>query len=139
MTSFHGFHPYHHVDVRLLPFNGSIRTITLTTGLSKCFHQYNINILLLRFFTTFLTIIQWWRDVTWKGTYQGLYTLIVIKGLRSDIIIFILSEVLFFYFFWASTEDSHLKQKSIYTYIYICLCIDPLLVSTYLTHFKFLS
>ena len=54
-----------------------------------------------------LTIIQWWRDVTREGTYQGLHTKIVTKGLRWAIILFIVSEVLFFVsFFWAFFHSS---------------------------------
>ena len=42
---------------------------------------------------TVLTIIQWWRDVTQGGTYQGLHTKIVTKGLGWGIILFIVSEI----------------------------------------------
>ena len=52
-------------------------------------------------FCILYSIIQWW-DVTREGTYQGLHTKIVTKGLRWGIILFIVSEVLFFVsFFWA--------------------------------------
>ena len=102
MTSSFRHHPYHLVDIRPWPLTGSIRAIILTTGLVKWFHQYRINLLILGFIATLLTIIQWWRDVTREGTYQGLHTSIVVKGLRWGIILFILSEVLFFFsFFWA--------------------------------------
>lgn len=101
MTTSHG-HPYHLVDISPWPLTGSVSAIILTTGLVKWFHQFNINLLLLRFLAIVLTIIQWWRDITREGTYQGLHTRVVIKGLRCGIILFILSEVLFFFsFFWA--------------------------------------
>lgn len=49
-----------------------------------------------------LIIINWWRDVTREGALQGFHTAIVISGLRWGIILFITSEVLFFFaFFWA--------------------------------------
>lgn len=102
MSSSHGHHPYHLVNIRPWPLTGSIRAIILTTGLIKWFHQYNMSLFLLRLVAILLTIIQWWRDITREGTYQGLHTFIVIKGLRWGIILFILSEVLFFFsFFWA--------------------------------------
>ena len=102
MTSSHGIHAYHLVDIRPWPLTGSIRAIILTTGLVKWFHQFNIDLLVLGTLATVLTIIQWWRDITREGTYQGLHTRIVIKGLRWGIILFIVSEVLFFFsFFWA--------------------------------------
>ena len=40
-------------------------------------------------------IIQWWRDTVREGTYQGLRTTFVTKGLRWGIILFIIYEVLF--------------------------------------------
>lgn len=49
-----------------------------------------------------LTIIQWWRDVIREGTFQGHHTLKVTRGLRLGMILFIISEVCFFFaFFWA--------------------------------------
>ena len=49
-----------------------------------------------------MTIIQWWRDVIREGTYQGFHTGQVSVGLRWGIILFIVSEVFFFFaFFWA--------------------------------------
>lgn len=97
-----GFHPYHLVDIRPWPLTGSIRAMMLTTGLVKWFHQFNIDLLLLGLLATLLTIVQWWRDITREGTYQGLHTSIVMTGLQWGMILFIVSEVLFFFsFFWA--------------------------------------
>ena len=95
----HGHHPYHLVDIWPWPLTGSIRAIILTTGLVKWFHQYRMNLLLLGFLATLLTIIQWWRDITREGTYQGHHTSTVVKGLRWGIILFILSRFYFFSLF----------------------------------------
>lgn len=97
-----GFHAYHLVDIRPWPLTGSISAIMLTTGLVKWFHQFNIDLLILGLLATLLTIIQWWRDITREGTYQGLHTSTVLTGLQWGMILFIISEVLFFFsFFWA--------------------------------------
>lgn len=102
MSLSHGFHAYHLVNASPWPLTGSIRAIMLTTGLVKWFHEFNINLLLLGLIATLLTIVQWWRDVVREGTYQGLHTSVVGMGLRWGIILFIVSEVLFFFsFFWA--------------------------------------
>lgn len=54
-----------------------------------------------------ITIIQWWRDVIREGTFLGFHTRIVESGLRYGIIMFILSEVCFFFsFFWAFFHSS---------------------------------
>ena len=52
------------------------------------FHQYDDRLLGIGAIITVLTVIQWWRDVTREGTYQGLHTKIVTKGLRWGIILF---------------------------------------------------
>ena len=58
-------------------------------------------------FLVIITIIQWWRDVIREGTFLGFHTHIVERGLRYGIIIFILSEVCFFFsFFWAFFHSS---------------------------------
>nr|YP_009642637.1 cytochrome c oxidase subunit III [Pagurus nigrofascia]QCI56242.1 cytochrome oxidase subunit 3 [Pagurus nigrofascia]BBB16251.1 cytochrome oxidase subunit 3 [Pagurus nigrofascia] len=97
MTLSHGMHPYHLVDMSPWPLTGSISAMMLTTGLVKWFHQFNMDLLILGLLTTVLTMIQWWRDVTREATYQGLHTKIVETGMRWGMILFIVSEVLFFF------------------------------------------
>lgn len=100
--STHSNHPFHLVDYSPWPLTGAIGTITIVSGMVKWFHQYNISLLILGLIITSLTIFQWWRDISREGTFQGLHTLPVTIGLRWGIILFILSEVLFFVsFFWA--------------------------------------
>lgn len=95
-------HPYHLVDYRPWPLTGAIGTLTLVTGIVKWFHNFNINLLILGYIITLLTIFQWWRDICREGTFQGKHTILVSKGLRWGIILFIISEVFFFLsFFWA--------------------------------------
>nr|YP_007317356.1 cytochrome c oxidase subunit III [Upogebia pusilla]AGA56133.1 cytochrome c oxidase subunit III [Upogebia pusilla] len=107
MTSSHGMHAYHLVDMSPWPLTGSISAMMLTTGLVKWFHQFNMDLLVLGTLATILTMVQWWRDITREGTYQGLHTSIVMKGLRWGMILFIISEVLFFFsFFWAFFHSS---------------------------------
>nr|YP_009509637.1 cytochrome c oxidase subunit III [Curtonida isos]AUN45054.1 cytochrome c oxidase subunit 3 [Curtonida isos] len=107
MSSSHGHHTYHLVDMSPWPLTGSISAMMLTTGLVKWFHHFNMDLLLLSLLATILTMIQWWRDVTREGTYQGLHTNTVLNGLRWGMILFIVSEVLFFFsFFWAFFHSS---------------------------------
>nr|YP_009711234.1 cytochrome c oxidase subunit III [Lebbeus groenlandicus]QGI24747.1 cytochrome c oxidase subunit 3 [Lebbeus groenlandicus] len=105
--STHGHHTYHLVDMSPWPLTGSISAMMLTTGLVKWFHQFNMDLLILGFLATLLTMIQWWRDITREGTYQGLHTNRVVMGLQWGMILFIASEVLFFFsFFWAFFHSS---------------------------------
>nr|QFQ01310.1 cytochrome coxidase subunit III [Paralebbeus jiaolongi] len=103
----HGRHTYHLVDTSPWPLTGSISAMMLTTGLVKWFHQFNMNLLMLALAATLLTMIQWWRDITREGTYQGLHTTRVVMGLQWGMILFIISEILFFFsFFWAFFHSS---------------------------------
>nr|YP_022768.1 cytochrome c oxidase subunit III [Cherax destructor]AAR37038.1 cytochrome c oxidase subunit III [Cherax destructor] len=105
--SSHSHHAYHLVDMSPWPLTGSISAMLLTSGLIKWFHQLNPDLLLFSFIPIILTMIQWWRDITREGTYQGLHTKIVTGGLRWGMILFIVSEILFFFsFFWAFFHSS---------------------------------
>lgn len=101
MTTHHN-HPYHLVDYSPWPLTGAIGVLTLVTGIIKWFHNFNINLLILGYIITLITIYQWWRDICREGTIQGKHTILVSKGLRWGIILFIVSEIFFFIsFFWA--------------------------------------
>nr|YP_009002559.1 cytochrome c oxidase subunit III [Cherax cairnsensis]CDL72649.1 cytochrome c oxidase subunit 3 [Cherax cairnsensis] len=105
--SSHNYHAFHLVDMSPWPLTGSISAMLLTSGLIKWFHQFNPDLLFFSFIPIILTMIQWWRDITREGTYQGLHTKIVTKGLRWGMILFIVSEILFFFsFFWAFFHSS---------------------------------
>ena len=94
-------HPYHLVDVRPWPLVGSVGALIMTSGLVSIFHRSNIALLYTGVAVIVLTMYQWWRDITREGTYQGMHTGVVAYGLRWGIILFIISEVLFFFsFFW---------------------------------------
>nr|YP_009243285.1 cytochrome c oxidase subunit III [Gasterophilus intestinalis]AMR35665.1 cytochrome c oxidase subunit III [Gasterophilus intestinalis]QCG71520.1 cytochrome c oxidase subunit III [Gasterophilus intestinalis] len=105
--STHSNHPFHLVDYSPWPLTASIGAMTMVSGLVKWFHQYNISLFLLGNLITILTVYQWWRDISRESTYQGLHTYVVTTGLRWGMILFILSEVLFFVsFFWAFFHSS---------------------------------
>nr|UKO33025.1 cytochrome c oxidase subunit III [Stenochironomus sp. 3CZ] len=100
-------HPFHLVNYSPWPLTGAIGALTLTAGLTKWFHQFNSNLFMLGNLITILTMIQWWRDISREGTYQGLHTNQVMKGLQWGMILFIISEIFFFIsFFWAFFHNS---------------------------------
>nr|QZZ24850.1 cytochrome c oxidase subunit 3 [Thitarodes shambalaensis]QZZ24863.1 cytochrome c oxidase subunit 3 [Thitarodes sp.] len=103
----HQNHPYHLVDFSPWPLTGAIGVLIMMLGLIKWFHQFNTNMLLLGYFIIILTMYQWWRDVCRESTFQGKHTILVSKGLQWGMILFIISEVLFFLsFFWAFFHSS---------------------------------
>lgn len=99
--------PFHLVEYSPWPLTGSIGALSLTTGLAAWFHGYGINCIILGIIIILLTILQWWRDIIREGTFLGHHTSLVSNGLRWGIILFITSEVLFFFaFFWAFFHSS---------------------------------
>nr|WHL46544.1 cytochrome c oxidase subunit 3 [Chionarctia nivea] len=100
-------HPFHLVDYSPWPLTGAIGVLTLVTGMIKWFHNFNMSLLILGYFIIILTMYQWWRDICREGTLQGKHTILVTKGLRWGMILFIVSEVFFFLsFFWAFFHSS---------------------------------
>jgi len=100
-------HPYHLVDESPWPLLSSFGALIITTGLVKWFHSFSPSLFLLGCLITLLIIFQWWRDVRFEGTFQGLHSSIVELGLRWGITLFIISEVFFFVsFFWAFFHSS---------------------------------
>lgn len=94
--------PFHLVQNSSWPLTGSLGAFILTIGLTSWFHNHAVICLIFRIFIIILTIIQWWRDIIREATFLGCHTPQVALGLRWGIILFITSEILFFFaFFWA--------------------------------------
>jgi cytochrome c oxidase subunit 3 len=97
-------HGYHLVSVSPWPILSSMAALLITSGLVIYLHDFVFGELIFGLGLVVLMIILycWWRDVVREGTYEGDHTLEVQKGLRFGMILFIVSEVLFFFaFFWA--------------------------------------
>ena len=102
-------HPFHIVSPSPWPFAIAIATFNLTTGLVMYFHRYFYG----RFFMfhgLFLTIAimgLWWRDVIREATFLGYHTKKVVEGIKLGVILFIISEAMFFFsIFWAYFHSS---------------------------------
>ena len=94
--------PFHLVEYSPWPLTSSLGAFTLAVGLARWFHGYGISCFLFSFVLIIRSIFQWWRDVIREGTFIGHHTSYVTTGLRWGIILFITSEVLFFFaFFWS--------------------------------------
>jgi len=67
-------------------------------------HGYNGGGLLasLGFGMVCYTMVVWWRDVIREATFEGHHTSTVQTGLKYGMLLFIVSEIMFFFaFFWA--------------------------------------
>nr|YP_010535732.1 cytochrome c oxidase subunit III [Ornithodoros asperus]UYB78748.1 cytochrome c oxidase subunit III [Ornithodoros asperus]UYB78761.1 cytochrome c oxidase subunit III [Ornithodoros asperus] len=101
------FHPFHMVDKSPWPLTGSIAAFTFMVGMVNVMYSSNLNILLFALMITILTMIQWWRDISREASLQGHHTLIVLNNMKWGMLLFILSEILFFMsFFWAFFHSS---------------------------------
>jgi len=101
--------PFHLVEYSPWPLTASIGAFSLAIGIASWFHNHGLWCLYVAFIIIIASIIQWWRDVIREATYLGHHTTYVTKGLRWGIILFITSEVLFFFRIFLSI----FPQKSI--------------------------
>nr|YP_010882146.1 cytochrome c oxidase subunit III [Lopaphus sphalerus]WID87060.1 cytochrome c oxidase subunit III [Lopaphus sphalerus] len=100
-------HPYHLVEISPWPIMSALSMMMLLTGLIKFFQQSSMMMMMMSTLLIIMIMIQWWRDIVREGTYQGMHTKMVIKGLRWGMIMFIISEVFFFIsFFWSFFHSS---------------------------------
>nr|QUB07038.1 cytochrome c oxidase subunit 3 [Thlaspida biramosa] len=100
-------HPFHLVDKSPWPLLGSMIMFINFSGMIKWFFMNNSNLLLLGLTISSMIMFQWWRDITRESTFQGHHTYQVVLGLRWGMILFIISEVFFFFsFFWSFFHNS---------------------------------
>jgi len=97
-------HPFHLVDPSPWPLTASTSAFVITTGTVMYMHGYNGggSLSVLGFVMLLTTRFLWWRDIVREGTFEGQHTTLVQLGLRFGRLLFIVSEVRFFFaFFWA--------------------------------------
>jgi heme/copper-type cytochrome/quinol oxidase subunit 3 len=97
-------HGFHLVDPSPWPLVTSGAALALVLGATQYMHGYSSGgwFLFISVIALLLSVSCWWRDVVREATYQGHHTSIVQLGMRYGMLLFILSEVMFFVaFFWA--------------------------------------
>lgn len=110
-------HDYHLVDPSIWPMMGALAAGLMTFG-GAMFMNANKNgealvwgmpnwlMAAAGFIGVLLVMFFWWRDVT-KEAHSGDHTPVVQLGLRYGVILFIISEIMFFVaFFWAFFDFS---------------------------------
>lgn len=105
----HQKHMYHIVTRSPWPLIASLGTLMLTVGGVMTLHWYEkgLKIFLFGIITIIVVMVCWWRDVVRESTYLGYHTSRVLTGLQMGMILFIVSEVMFFFsFFWAFFHSS---------------------------------
>jgi cytochrome c oxidase subunit 3 len=108
--SAHAKHPYHMVNPSPWPALGGLGAFTLAFGAILLFHKHPIlgegTPVILNIVPglslVVLTMVLWWRDVIKESVKERAHTEEVAHGLRMGMVLFIASEVMFFFaFFWA--------------------------------------
>ena len=102
-------HTFHLVDPSPWPILGSFGAFMLTVGISLFMHNYfgGFNLFLTGIFTILYVMWIWWRDIIREATLEEQHSFIVQKGLRLGMVLFIVSEIMFFFaFFWAFFHSS---------------------------------
>ena len=97
-------HPFHLVSPSPWPLYTSISLFNLTVNGALSMHLFNNSYIFffIALFTVIASMALWFRDIVSEGTFLGNHTLAVQKGLNLGVILFILSEALFFLaIFWA--------------------------------------
>ena len=102
-------HSFHLVDPSPWPIVGSFSALFMTFGGVCYMHGYVGGYFLFQFgfISVLYVMFCWWRDVVREATYEGQHTQSVSNGLRMGMLLFIASEVMFFFaFFWAFFHSS---------------------------------
>lgn len=102
-------HSFHLVDPSPWPLVASLGALAMTTGGVLYMHKFygGGQLLLTGFFIILYVMYTWWRDIVREATYEEQHTFAVQRGLRLGMILFIVSELMFFFaFFWAFFHSS---------------------------------
>jgi len=109
-------HSYHLVDQSPWPFAGAFASFMLTSGLVLYMHKFigGWNLFLTGFICILYIMYIWWRDIIREATFEKQHSIIVQKGLKLGMILFIVSEIMFFFgFFWCFFNASVAPSSSI--------------------------
>nr|UAT98583.1 cytochrome c oxidase subunit III [Penthicodes variegata] len=100
-------HPFHMVTKSPWPLFMSMNVMTMLTGTVKWMHTKQMTLMTLGTLLSMMTALLWWRDVIRESTFQGNHTNKVKELMKTGMIMFIISEIMFFVsFFWMFFHSS---------------------------------
>nr|UAT98622.1 cytochrome c oxidase subunit III [Pyrops spinolae] len=100
-------HPFHMVTKSPWPVLASMNIMTTMVGSVNWMQTKSTSLMMMGTITLMLTTSMWWRDVTRESTFQGNHTMKVKSLMKMGMIMFILSEVMFFVsMFWMFFHSS---------------------------------
>jgi len=96
------YNPYHLVQQSPWPLTGSLTILGIVRSAILFLNKTRNTTLLLFALLTRTLAFLWWRDIHRESSEEGNHPKVVVNGLKTGIILFIASEVLFFVsFFWS--------------------------------------
>ena len=115
-------HSFHIVTTSPWPFLVSLSLYALAITLVVWFHydRFFLYLALFNFFSTIFYISLWLRDVILEGTFLGDHTKKVQNNLKLGFILFMISEIMFFFSFFWTFLHSALSPS-----IWINCCFPP--------------
>uniref|UniRef100_A0AAU8BVG3 Cytochrome c oxidase subunit 3 n=1 Tax=Tenguna medogensis TaxID=3229002 RepID=A0AAU8BVG3_9HEMI len=100
-------HPFHMVTKSPWPIIMSVNMLTTLTGMIMWMQQKTMNLMIIGTIQSLMTVLMWWRDITRESTFQGNHTKKVMMLMKSGMLMFIISEIMFFTaFFWSYFHSS---------------------------------
>ena len=102
-------HHFHLVDPSPWPLMASLGALAMTSGTVLFMHNYHGGTVLVQTGVVIIVFVMftWWRDVIREATFEEHHNAAVQRGLRLGMILFIVSEIMFFFaFFWAFFHSS---------------------------------
>nr|BAW89008.1 cytochrome c oxidase subunit III [Apis koschevnikovi] len=99
--------PFHMVTNSPWPIILSFSLMNSLISTAIWIYSSNLLFMMLNFINTTMIMMLWFRDIIRESTFQGLHTLYVTNFLKFGMILFIISELMFFIsFFWAFFHSS---------------------------------
>ena len=95
-------HSFHLVDPSPWPLVASLSAFFTTSGGVLYMHKFagGGQLCLTGFILLLYVMYTWWRDIVREATFEEQHTFAVQRGLRLGMILFIVSEVMFFFAFF---------------------------------------
>ena len=96
-------HAFHLINPSPWPLVAALTGFMLTTGLVLYMHKFigGFSLLFTGFCLLLYVFYNWWRDVVRESLFENQHYVSVQKGLKLSMILFIVSEIMFFFaFFW---------------------------------------
>ena len=96
------FQPFHLVTLSPWPILISINLGSTIIGVIKIFNFNTKYLFIIRTLSLIICSYLWWQDIVRERTFQGYHSIITNNGIQLGIILFIVSEIFFFFsFFWS--------------------------------------